>query len=132
MTRLIKPPMSPDDYVKLTVKKAEKYNYYTETEIPRMIKELETTKMLMQMALDIEQHRDGIISEWNQFTPEQRRNIGKSRDEIENGENAQSRSPITFEHFADKRFDEMPEYMQAMYLTGRIDDFKKQYVGLTI
>lgn len=128
MTKELQPPLSPNDYLKLTPNKIEKYKYYSETEIPRRIKELENTKMLMILALDVEQFRDEIIAEWNGMTPEQHRNVGKSQDEIDNGENAQRRSPVTFERFAECSFKEMPEMFQSMYLTGRVDSFKQEHI----
>ena len=85
--------------------------------------QLEKSVAIRKLILKVSETREDSIDYWNNHTPQERANFGKSQDEIENGDNAKFHSPITFENVASLRFEELPDFMAAAWLSGTSDYF---------
>lgn len=68
--------------------------------------------------LAVNEKRDLIIQYWNSLSVKDRKNIGKSKDEIENGYEAKFHSPITYEHVGHLSFEELDEHWQGTFLSA--------------
>jgi hypothetical protein len=107
---MTKAPLFPKDWVKLSLKRR--------VDLEDLLLKSKSHTINIQNILDIDDHRTELIAMWDDMTPEQRANIGKSEDEIKNGYNAKSRSPITFEGVKDMDFAELSEFWQGAWLSG--------------
>lgn len=107
---MTKAPLFPNDWVKLSLKRR--------VDLEDLLTKSKSHTINIQNILDIDDHRTELIAMWDDMTPEQRANIGKSEDEIKNGYNAKSRSPITFEGVKDLDFVELSEFWQGAWLSG--------------
>jgi hypothetical protein len=107
---MTKAPLFPNDWVKLSLKRR--------VDLEDLLTKSKSHTINIQNILDIDDHRTELIAMWDDMTPEQRANIGKSEDEIKNGYNAKSRSVIDFDGVKDLQFKELPEFWQGAWLSG--------------
>jgi hypothetical protein len=107
---MTKAPLFPNDWVKLSLKRR--------VDLEDLLTKSKSHTSNIQNILDIDDHRTELIAMWDDMTPEQRANIGKSEDEIKNGYNAKSRSVIDFDGVKDLQFKELPEFWQGAWLSG--------------
>jgi len=107
---MTKAPLFPKDWVKLSLKRR--------VDLEDLLTKSKSHTINIQNILDIDDHRSELIATWDDMTPEQRANIGKSEDEIKNGYDAKSRSPITFEGVKSLNFAELSEFWQGAWLSG--------------
>ena len=63
---------------------------------------------------------------WNSMTVQERKDFGKSKDEIENGYQAKMRSIVSYENQADLSFDQMSDFWRAMYLASVVESLEKR------
>ena len=64
---------------------------------------------------------------WNSMTVQERKDFGKSKDEIENGENAKSKSIVSFMNVSKYTFDELNDFWRAMYLSSTVQGFEDRH-----
>ena len=64
---------------------------------------------------------------WDNMTVQQRADFGKSKDEIENGENAKSKSIVSFMNVSKYTFDELNDFWRAMYLSSTVQGFEDRH-----
>lgn len=107
---MTKAPLFPNDWVKLSLKRR--------VDLEDLLTKSKSHTINIQNILDIDDHRTELIAMWDDMTPEQRANIGKSEDEIKNGYNAKSRSVIDFDGVKDLEFKELSEFWQGAWLSG--------------
>ena len=63
---------------------------------------------------------------WDNMTVQERKDFGKSKDEIENGYQAKMRSIVSYENQADLSFDQMSDFWRAMYLSSVVESLEKR------
>ena len=93
-----------------------------EGEVLVMEKRLHMRKEILRIS-DI---RETAIDYWNAATPEERANFGKSKEEIEQGENAKRRSMFNFEGVANMQFSELSEFWKAIWFSSTVAHFEKE------
>lgn len=106
---------------------AQKYSLAKIDKIEGEIMQLERHLKIRQEILQIAETRNESIKHWNESTPEERANFGKSEDEIKNGYQAKHRSPITFAGVADLAFNDLPTFWQSAWLAGTTAFIKKSF-----
>ena len=108
----------------------KKYSIAQLVKIEDELKMLDKLVHMRQQIIEISNIRDESIAYWNDHTPKQRANFGKSEDEIKNGHNAKQRSVIDFEYVSKFDFEDLPEFWQAIWLSGTVDFYKSKKEAL--
>lgn len=97
---------------------ATKYSVAKLSKIEDEIISLEKDLHMRKTILNIAETRNQAIEYWDNHTPEQRANFGKSQDEIENGYDAKYHSVIDFTNVSESKFQDLTEFWQALWLSG--------------
>lgn len=102
---------------------AKKFRVSQLVKIEDELKNLEIQVHLRKQILKIAEVRDESIKYWNNHTPEERANFGKSQEEINDKYAAKTRSPVDFTNVSEKSFDDLPELWRSLWLSGTVDFF---------
>lgn len=86
-----------------------------EDEVTRLEKELSVRKDILKVA----ETREKSIKFWNDATPEERANFGKTKAEIEG--TAKYRSVIDYGCVSDLEFDDLNDFWKAAFLVATAD-----------
>lgn len=86
-----------------------------EDEVTTLEKELDVRKDILKVA----ETREKSIKFWNDATPEERANFGKTKAEIEG--TAQYRSVIDYGCVSDLEFDDLNDFWKAAFLVATAD-----------
>lgn len=102
----------------------KKYSIAQLVKMEDELKVLDSLVHMRQQIIEISNIRDEAVAYWNDHTPKQRANFGKSEDEIKNGHNAKKHAVIDFECVSKLDFEDLPEFWQAIWLSGTVDFYK--------
>ncbi len=92
-----------------------------EDEIIYLEQQLQIRKDILKVA----EIRTESATYWDDATPQERANFGKSEDEIKNGDNAKSKSVIDFGGVSNLSFAELPTFWRSAWLAGTAEYFFK-------
>jgi ribosomal protein S15P/S13E len=100
----------PEDWVKLTTSRKEQLQ-------EKLVENNRDSDNIKNILL-VDEKRKYIADYWNSLSETDRKNIGKSKDEIENGHNAQFHSVISYENVGHLKFEELDDYWQGTFLSS--------------
>ena len=107
----------PDDFVRVTPKRKNEIEKKI-TSMEKLIEDYQDEVRQLKHVLTCERNKDAVEMYWNHLGVTGRRNLGKSREEIENPDTMTHRSAIDFGGVAQLEFKDLNPLWQATVLSG--------------